>query len=806
MELFENNPFRVLGIPITASVREIEKRATELETYASMGKTKTYDTDFNLKPVVRTLENITEARKKLQLDDEKFRHSLFWFWNHNSVDELALDLLRDGDIEKAKTIWEKAVFANSEDVYIPVAVIEDLISETKWSTTDNDDWRTEKEDDYFVIEKRKDGSMFSSQKAEFEDAEKWLIECDCEWMSGAEDSPFGIVFGREGKNFFTFNISANGLYSLFRYIDWKLEKIIDWTDSDAVDGYGINHLEIQRDRDEIILRINDEEVERIERTPFFGQYFGFYVHNIQTVHFSNLKLSKIEKDKRYASGIAVSKKNISCVKNLSLLQLYHSTSRGILKSYSWEPSISLFEKFISSEYFGEYARSVVGEKFVLNRDETIDYYNRLLVATVKTSLDRTYGVTTPEFIKSFSIFPDKNYQIIKNLFVAGTIQKIDKAVAIAEQQRSASAVKAVESGNKLISSVAPEIEQLSNTLGTGSIEYQLATDKVVTELVRSAIDHSNEIFEPELELPLLKFASKIAVTPKSVEFVNRNLRSCETSVPEKHIVNLIEKTRNSITATPENAVSFGQRLITESKAYLTTLEEVSGANSEEYKRCADAVSNLLIQCGIVHFNATKNDEPALPLYRYAVALAESPEAEKYADENLASCKKWIDGKDYMLCYFCGKNQPEKETSVTKTMYIETTRERHFNSTRVGYSYGDVLVPRCGICESLHQATTSYYKKIIACVLGGVAAGFIGGVLIYPHFKNALVRTGWSFPIGGWEFTFLSLLLIGLISGLLAYRFIAKVDTSDIRKASDINGFPEIKKRLSQGWTFNQPSA
>lgn len=806
MELIENNPFRVLGIPITASVREIEKRATELETYASMGKTKTYDTDFNLKPVVRTLENITEARKKLQLDDEKFRHSLFWFWNHNSVDELALDLLRDGDIEKAKTIWEKAVFANSEDVYIPVAVIEDLISETKWSTTDNDDWRTEKEDDYFVIEKRKDGSMFSSQKAEFEDAERWLIECDCEWMSGAEDSPFGVVFGREGKNFFTFNISANGSYSLFRYFDWKLEKVIDWTDSEAVDGYGINHLEIQRNRDEIILRINDEEVERIERKPFFGQYFGFYVHNIQTVHFSNLKLSKIEKDERYASGISVSNKNISCVKNLSLLQLYHSTSHGILKSYSWEPSISLFEKFISSEYFGEYAKSVAGEKFVLNRDETIDYYNRLLVGTLKPSLDRTYGVTTTEFINSFSIFPNKNYQTIKNLFVAGTIQKIDKAVAIAEQQRSASATKAVESGNKLISSVEPEIEQLSNTLGTGSIEYQLATDKVVTELVRSAIDHSNEIFEPELELPLLKFAAKIAVTPKSIEFVNRNLRSCETSVPEKHIVKLIENTRNFITATPRDAVSFGQNLISESKAHLSTLEEVSGTDSEEYKRCADAVSNLLIQCGIVHFNATKNDEPALPLYRYAVALAESPEAEKYADENLASCKKWIEDKDYMLCYFCGKNQPEKETSVTKTMYIETSRERQFNSTRVGYSYGDVLIPRCGMCKSLHQATTSYYLRLSVSVLGGAMAGFIGGVLIFPHFKNFILRMGSTFPVGGWVFSFSSLFLIGLICGLIARRLLPQIDTSDIRKASDINGFSEIRKRLSEGWTFNQPSA
>lgn len=807
MELIENNPFRILGLPLTATVREIDKRANDLETVASMGKTKMFDSDFfNFVPVVRTLENVTEAKKKLQLDEEKLRHSLFWFWNNNSVDELAIDLLRDGDIEKAKTIWEKAVFSNSEDSYIPVTVTGDLISETSWPTTDNEDWRTEREGDHFVIEKHKDGAMFSSQRAEFEDAERWLIECDCEWMSGAEDSPFGVVFGREGKSFFTFNISADGSFSLFRYIDWKLEKIVDWTDSDAVDGYGINHLEIQRNCDEFILRINGEEVERTKREPFFGQSVGFYVHNIQTVHFSNLKLSKIEKDDRYASGISVSHKNISCVKNLSLLHLYHSASHGILKSYSWEPSISLSEKFLFSEHFGEYAKAVAGEKFVLNRDETTDYYNRCLVDTLKSCLDKTYGVTTTDFINSFSIFPVKNFQTIKHLFVAGTIQKIEKAVSIAEQQRLASAIEAVESGNRLISSIEQEVEKLSTRLGTGSIEYQLATDKVVTELVRSAIDHSNEVFEPELELPILKFASKIAVTPKSIEFANRNLRGCETAVPEKQVVKLIENTRTFITATPGSAVSVGQKLITESKEPLTTLEEVAGADSEEYRRCADAVSNLLVQCGIAHFNATKNDEPALPLYRYAVVLAESSEAEKYADENLASCKEWIENKHYMLCYFCSENPPEKDTSITKTMYVETSRDRHFNSTRVGYSYGDVLVPRCGLCKSLHQASTSYYLKLSVSALSGAAAGFIGGVLIYPHFKNFVLRMGSTFPVGGWAFSFSSLFLIGLICGLIAYLFITKVDTSQIRKASDINGFPDVKKRLSEGWTFNQPSA
>jgi len=218
------------------------------------------------------------------------------------------------------------------------------------------------------------------------------------------------------------------------------------------------------------------------------------------------------------------------------------------------------------------------------------------------------------------------------------------------------------------------------------------------------------------------------------------------------------------------------------------------------------VSGSVIQCAIVSFNLTKNDEPGLPLYKHAVSIAASAQAKKYADENLSSCKEWIKNKAYLLCHFCGKDQPEKETSISKTMYVETSRDRVFNSTSVGYSYGDVLIPRCTNCKSLHGALTQYYTRFIFVILGGMATGSIGAILIYPHFKNALWRSGWALPLSGWTFVFSSAILIGLICGSLAYLLLSRVDTDGIRKENDIEGFPEVTKRRSQGWTFSKPSA
>jgi len=102
------NPFRVLGLPVTASNRDIVKRINELEMFVEMGKIKSYEMDCPSLPFLdRSTESIHEASSMLEQSESKFISSLFWFWNNNSVDELAIDLLQDGKYEKAISIWKK---------------------------------------------------------------------------------------------------------------------------------------------------------------------------------------------------------------------------------------------------------------------------------------------------------------------------------------------------------------------------------------------------------------------------------------------------------------------------------------------------------------------------------------------------------------------------------------------------------------------------------------------------------------------------------------------------------------------------
>ena len=108
MDLVLNNPFRVLGLPATASTRDITKRISDLETFAELGKAKTYPQDLpSLGALDRSLEAIKDAARKIEQAEGRLFHSFFWFRAGDSVDELALDSLAAGNVDEAVERWDK---------------------------------------------------------------------------------------------------------------------------------------------------------------------------------------------------------------------------------------------------------------------------------------------------------------------------------------------------------------------------------------------------------------------------------------------------------------------------------------------------------------------------------------------------------------------------------------------------------------------------------------------------------------------------------------------------------------------------
>ena len=108
MELVLRNPFRILGLPVTASSREVAKRVSDLEMFAELGKEKKYPGDLaEIGEIDRSLDSIKDAARRIELPEMRVFYSFFWFHSGDAVDELALECLENFELLEADNVWSK---------------------------------------------------------------------------------------------------------------------------------------------------------------------------------------------------------------------------------------------------------------------------------------------------------------------------------------------------------------------------------------------------------------------------------------------------------------------------------------------------------------------------------------------------------------------------------------------------------------------------------------------------------------------------------------------------------------------------
>ena len=110
MLLIKNNPYRILGISLFDSEKEIQKKITKITRFTEVGKDVSFDYDLtNLIKIDRGLQNINNSKRKIENPLNKVLHSLFWFYQSNHIDEIGLESLVTGDIDKTFQLWKKVV-------------------------------------------------------------------------------------------------------------------------------------------------------------------------------------------------------------------------------------------------------------------------------------------------------------------------------------------------------------------------------------------------------------------------------------------------------------------------------------------------------------------------------------------------------------------------------------------------------------------------------------------------------------------------------------------------------------------------
>jgi len=110
------NPFRILGLPASATSREIARRVAELTVDISLGKSPAFPLDQpSWGGLHRSIQDIESAAAAVDDVEGRWLNGLFWFRSVDAIDELALESLSTGKPVQALRLWDQRIARGGRD-------------------------------------------------------------------------------------------------------------------------------------------------------------------------------------------------------------------------------------------------------------------------------------------------------------------------------------------------------------------------------------------------------------------------------------------------------------------------------------------------------------------------------------------------------------------------------------------------------------------------------------------------------------------------------------------------------------------
>lgn len=107
--LLANNPYRILGVYGSSSLKERISNKNRISAFLKVGKNISFPTDLNLVlgDLHRTKELVVEAESKINFPEGQLAYALFWLIQKDSFDTIAINHLLNGNLLKSKEIFQK---------------------------------------------------------------------------------------------------------------------------------------------------------------------------------------------------------------------------------------------------------------------------------------------------------------------------------------------------------------------------------------------------------------------------------------------------------------------------------------------------------------------------------------------------------------------------------------------------------------------------------------------------------------------------------------------------------------------------
>lgn len=114
-DIYRRNPFRVTGLRVTATPREMARQADKLKMFEKLGTPPPASLGLPLDPAPDT-EGIREAMQRLQDPEKRLIDEIFWIWPMPGESDAALGAFNGGDANAAEAIWQRAIDGPAGDV------------------------------------------------------------------------------------------------------------------------------------------------------------------------------------------------------------------------------------------------------------------------------------------------------------------------------------------------------------------------------------------------------------------------------------------------------------------------------------------------------------------------------------------------------------------------------------------------------------------------------------------------------------------------------------------------------------------
>ncbi len=298
-------------------------------------------------------------------------------------------------------------------------------------------------------------------------------------------------------------------------------------------------------------------------------------------------------------GKEITKRNASCIHNLSTLLLSNAFKGNKIFAKILEDAITLKLKFLESEFSADLVKISTDENNRTNKVELQLIFLKELLSEIEKNED----YSTDKFLTILNKLNFSAKEEFLKDFVQKPIRQIEDEISKTKTKRQADKTDAEIFGKELYDNTEASIEQLKNVLDTSDIRYQNIADKLANEILQCGIDFFQEFKDENLDpsdesMNLFDLASSIAVgniASQRCEENTENLQEWIDGKPDRDRQKLIADELTFIGSKLErfqslsDTISNAKDLVDTCKPKLIKIKDALGSSDDFYLNISSAV-------------------------------------------------------------------------------------------------------------------------------------------------------------------------------------------------------------------------